>query len=256
MRSTERSEATLDRRLAWDGCANVRDLGGHPVVGGGTTAYGAVVRADSVRRLSEAGWRQLVDYGIETIVDLRMHDELAADPPDAVPVNVVHVPVLPEPDWPHWHEIDTVSEAALDGASSTQAVYLEFLDRFAKRFAAAISAVAAAPPGGVLVHCMVGKDRTGLVVALLLRLAGVPVAEIAADYAQSEHNLFNLTRPWIEEAADERERARRERLSATPAQSMEGVLREVDRRGGTAAYLAAAGVRNDELVAVRARLRG
>ncbi|MBA3788425.1 MAG: tyrosine-protein phosphatase [Actinobacteria bacterium] len=245
-----------ERTLAWDGCANVRDLGGHSIDGGGTTAYGAVVRADSVRRLSAAGWRQLVGYGIETIVDLRMHEELAADPPDAVPVNVVHVPVLPEPEWPHWPEINAISAAAADGVTSTRDVYLAFLDRFAPRFATAISAVATAPPHGILVHCMVGKDRTGLVVALLLRLAGVPAEEVAADYAESEANLRELTQPWIEEAHDEGERARRRRLAATPAESMKGVLRELERRGGVAAYLSAAGVRDDELAAIRARLRG
>lgn len=255
MPPTRRSEAALYRRLAWDGCLNVRDLGGHSIDGGGTTAYGAVIRADSVRRLSAAGWRQLVGYGIETIVDLRMHDELAADPPDAAPVTVVHAPILPEPDWPHWPEIDAISAAAADGASSTRDVYLAFLDRFAPRFAGAISAVATAPPGGVLVHCMVGKDRTGLVAALLLRLVGVPVNEIAADYAESEDNLFELTQPWIEDAADELERARRQRVSATPTEAMEGVLRELDRRGGAAEYLATAGVREDELAAARSRLQ-
>jgi len=244
-----------ERALAWDGCANIRDLGGHPLVGGGTTAYGAVVRADSIRRLSPGGWRELVGYGIQTIVDLRRHDELAADPPGEAPVEVVHVPLLPGPDWPHWPEIEVVSRAAPDGASSTRDVYLAFLDRFAPQFAKAISTVAAAPPGGVLVHCMVGKDRTGLVVALLLRLAGVPVAEIAADYAQSEHNLRELTQPWIDDAADEHERARRQLVSATPAAAMEGVLEELDGRGGVDAYLTAAGVRADELAAIRARLR-
>ena len=78
--------AARERHLAWEGCANVRDLGGHPTEDGGVTAFGAVVRADSVRRLSEAGWEQLVDYGIERIVDLRFRDELEADPPAAIPV--------------------------------------------------------------------------------------------------------------------------------------------------------------------------
>src|SRR5262249_24471543 len=82
-----RSVVALHRReLAWDGCLNVRDLGGHPTDDGGETRYGAVVRADSVRQLSDAGWAALVEYGVDTIVDLRMDQELAADPPADLPV--------------------------------------------------------------------------------------------------------------------------------------------------------------------------
>ena len=233
---------------------NVRDLGGHSTEDGGITAFGAVVRADSVRRLSEAGWRQLVDYGIGRIVDLRFHDELEADPPATIPVEVVHVPVLPDPASADWPDIRAAGDAAPDDASATAAVYIEFLNRYAEGFGRAVSAVAAAPLGGVLVHCMAGKDRTGLVSALLLRLAGVPVTEVAADYALTEANLAPRWRAWIEEAADASERGRRRRMSVTPAAAMERVLDELQRRGGEEAYLREAGVAEEELDAVRRRL--
>jgi hypothetical protein len=244
--------AARERHLAWDGCANVRDLGGHPTEDGGLTTFGAVVRADSVRRLSESGWRQLVDYGIERIVDLRFHDELEADPPATIPVEVVHVPVLPDPASADWPEIDAVGDAAPDNVSATKAVYLEFLGRYALGFGQAFSAVASAPPGGVLVHCMAGKDRTGLLSALLLRVAGVSVEEVAADYALSERNLLPLWQPWFDSATDDQERRRRLRMAATPAAAMAGVLEEL---GDERAYLRAAGVTDDELDAVRVRLR-
>jgi len=247
--------AARERHLTWDGCANIRDLGGHPTEDGGTTAYGAVVRADSVRRLSPGGWQQLVDYGIERIVDLRFHDELEADPPATIPVEVVHVPVLPDPASADWPEIEAIASAAPDYVAGTRAVYLEFLRRYARGFGQAVSAVAAAPPGGVLVHCMAGKDRTGLVSALLLRVAGVSIEDVAADYALSEANLEPRWRPWLEEAPDEHERKRRRRMSVTPAAAMESVLHELGRRGGEEAYLLAAGVTEEELEAVRSRLR-
>jgi protein tyrosine/serine phosphatase len=245
----------LPRALAWEGCLNVRDLGGHRTEDGVETAHGAVVRADSVRRLSPAGWEALVAYGVGRIVDLRFHDELAADPPGSVPVEVVHVPVLPDPAAPDWQEIDAVAKAAADDADATAAVYLEFLRRYPEGFARAVAAVAGAPAGPVVVHCMVGKDRTGLVAALLLRLAGVPVAEVAADYALSERNLAALSQPWIEEAEDDVERARRRRMAATPAAAMTHVLAELGRSGGEERYLREAGVTADEIEAVRARLR-
>ena len=244
-----------DRRLAWEGCLNVRDLGGHLTEDGGTTRFGSVIRADSVRRLSDAGWLQLVDYGVRRIVDLRHADELAADPPADVPAEVVHVPVLPDPAWPEWAEIDAVVEAEADAATAKARVYLEFLERFGEGFARAVSAVAGAPAGAVLVHCLVGKDRTGLVAALLLRLAGVPAPEVAADYALSEANLSSLSERWVAAAPDEPERKRRRRTAAAPAAAMELVLRELERRGGAAAYLRSAGVDDADLRRIRLRLR-
>jgi len=245
-----------ERHLSWDGCANIRDLGGHRTEDGGTTAFGAVVRADSIRRLSPQGWSQLVDYGIGRIVDLRFHDELAADPPATLPVDVVHVPVLPDPASADWHEIGSLLDAAAEGVSAVRAVYLEFLDRYPQGFARALSAIAGAPPGGVLVHCMAGKDRTGLVSALLLRVAGVSVADVSADYALTEQNLKPLWQPWFDAAPDDGERARRRLMSVTPAAAMQGVLHELAARGGEEAYLREAGVTDAELQAVRIRLRG
>src|SRR5204863_4861491 len=109
-----------ERTLSWDGCVNVRDLGGHRTADGRSTRFGAVVRADSVRLLSEAGWTALLDYGVSRIVDLRFHSELETDPPRELDVEVVHVPVLPEPEAPEWAEIDAVGDAAPDAESATR----------------------------------------------------------------------------------------------------------------------------------------
>ena len=243
------------RALSWDGCLNVRDLGGHRTQDGRETRFGAVVRADSVRQLSDAGWASLVGYGIRTVVDLRFHSELEADPPRELPVDVVHIPLFGDPESPHWSEIEAIAEAAGEPAAATQAVYLEFLERFRENFGTAIAEVAAAPAGGVLVHCQGGKDRTGLVVALLLRLSGVGLDEIAADYALSADNLAPRHDPWIAEAADDAERARRRRMSATPAQAMHGVLVELERRyGGVREFLLAAGASEQDLARARDRL--
>ena len=242
--------------LAWDGCLNVRDLGGHPTEDGSVTRFGAVVRADSIRQMSEAGWAALTDYGVSRILDLRFHEELEADPPRELDVEVVHVPVFPHPDTGAWEELDKLSAAAPDHATATRDVYLAVLLLLPERFAEAVEAVADAPEGAVVVHCVGGKDRTGLVTALLLRLAGVGIADIAADYALSGANLRERARPWIEEAETDEERRRRERISATPAEAMTGVLEELQRRyGGVAGYLRAGGASDEVLERARARLR-
>ena len=118
------------RDLVWDGLLNVRDLGGHPTEDGDETRYDSVIRADSVRQLSDQGWAALVDYGVKTIIDLRANEELEADPPAELPVEVLHIPFF-ETDTSEWREIeaelDSAARAAPDVPSATREVYLIFL---------------------------------------------------------------------------------------------------------------------------------
>jgi len=235
----------------------VRDLGGHRAEDGGETHYGAVVRADSIRQLTDEGWAAAVDYGVRTIVDLRMDVELEADPPAELPVDVVHVPIFQNDNEEAFAEVEAAATSAPDYAAATREVYLVFLERFRDNVAGALAAVARAPEGAVVVHCMGGKDRTGLVTALLLRLAGVDNEQIAADYALSEERLQPRHAAWLEEAGTEAERERIRRIAATPAESMVGVLVELERRyGSVEAYLRAGGLTDEDLRLVRDRLRG
>ena len=252
--------ALHERELAWDGCINVRDLGGHPTRDGEETKCGAVVRADSVRLLTEAGWAALVDYGIRTVIDLRGDHEREEDPPADVPVDVVHVPFMEASDN-EWEEIgpeiEAASAAAPDVATSTRDVYLIFLERFKANVAAAIRAVAHAREGGIVVHCVGGKDRTGLLSAFLLDLAGVAPGDIAADYALSEERLRPRHDTWFAAADTEEELERLRRIAQTPAASMVGVFAELDRRyGSVEGYLRSAGVSDEELELAAGRLRG
>lgn len=235
---------------------NVRDLGGHPTEDGGETQFGRVVRADTVRRLTDGGWQALLDYGIRTVVDLRTDRELEADPPADLPVAVVHVPFLEE-DEAVFEEVEAVAEKAPDYATATRDVYLVFLEHFRRNAATAIAAVVAAPEGGVVVHCMGGKDRTGLTTAFLLRLAGVGIGEISADYELSEERLRPRHEAWLAEAETEAERERLLRIAATPAAAMVGVLEALERRYGTIErFLRAGGAPADIGERVRARLVG
>ena len=251
---------TLHRReLAWDGCLNVRDLGGFRTADGAETNYGRVVRADSVGQLTDDGWRALADYGVTTIVDLRADEERAADPPRDVAAELLHVPFM-EADEREWEEIEAETEAAAasapDAGTATRDVYLIFLERFRRNVAACVAAVANARRGGVVVHCVGGKDRTGLLTALLLHLAGVDAEDIAADYALSEERLRPRHDAWLAKAETDAERERIRRISRTPPEAMLGVLEELGRRyGGVEAYLRGAGASDADLAAARARLR-
>jgi protein-tyrosine phosphatase len=248
------------RDLVWDGCLNVRDLGGLSTAGGGETRYGAVVRADSVSQLSDAGWRALVDYGIRTVIDLRGDHEREDDPPADLPVDVVHVPFM-EANEAEWEEIgeelEAATAAAPDAATATREAYLIFLERFKPNVAAAVRAVGHAPEGGVVIHCVGGKDRTGLLSAFLLHLAGVAHEEIAADYALSEERLLPRHEAWFEAAGSDEELERLRRIAQTPAASMAGVFSELERRyGGVQGFLRDAGVTDEEVAIAGARLRG
>ena len=231
--------------LTWEGCANVRDVGG-------------LVRADNLRRLSDAGWQSLVDHGVRRVVDLRFPEELAEDstPRDA-PVEVVHISLLGPSRTPEW---EAEFGAGMDRSETAEDYlvwsYAEFLDRYADRFARVFEAIANAPEGPVVVHCVGGKDRTGLVVALALRVTGVSMDEVVADYALSEANLAEGHQAWVDAAGDARERRRREMLLPTPASAMRRVLEELERRHGSAeGYLRDSGVSEDDIERLRARIR-
>jgi protein-tyrosine phosphatase len=247
------------RDLVWDGCLNVRDLGGLQTADGGETRFGSIVRADDVHQLSDEGWRALVDHGVRTVIDLRGDHEREDDPPAELPVDVVQVPFM-EASEEEWEEIaeelEAATAAAPDDATATRDAYLIFLGRFAANVAASIRAVAHAPAGGVVVHCVGGKDRTGLLVAFLLHLAGVPDSEIAADYALSEERLLSRHQAWFDAAESDEELERLRRIAQTPAESMTGVFAELERRyGSVEGYLRHIGLTDEELEQARARLR-
>jgi protein-tyrosine phosphatase len=246
------------RTITWDGCLNVRDLGGLPTEDGGETRSGSVIRADNLGRLTSAGWQALAEHGVVRIVDLRWPEEVAEDPPRDTDVEVVGVSVLGETmatSLPQLRELDAHVDSVDDIADHFAWSYVEFLEGNRDRFGAAIAAVAEAE-GPVVIHCMGGKDRTGLVAALLLRLAGVSHDAIGSDYALSGPNLAEGLQAWLDTAPTDLIRRRREKLSQTPAHAMPRVLATIEARyGSVGEYLRAAGVTESQLDALRGRLR-
>lgn len=239
---------TRSRHLEWEGCLNARDLGGLPTLYGGETCWQSVIRADYPGDLSPAGLKMMLDYGVHTLIDVRSPQEAAAESyPWAETSNCrrIHLPI--EKYYPQ-------VGARIRQARTLPEVYCIIVDAYPDCIAAILHAVAAAPPGGVVIHCHSGKDRTGTIVALLLTLAGVPADEIAADYALSQARLWpeyeqrlaqgRITEPetlWTKPLAD-------------PA-TMYALLEHLaSSYGGVQAYLEQAGVSADQLVKLRRRL--
>lgn len=248
--------AVESRSLAWDGCFNVRDLGGLETASGGRTRRGAVVRADNVRRLTVAGWQAALDHGVRRLVDLRFEGERQDDPSPPDGVEVIGVSLFGR----HDPDAETRIAERLLGSEDAAAVHAGFYTRtLAQRpetVAAAVAAVADADDeDGVLIHCFAGKDRTGIVAALLLSVAGVPDEIVAADYAESGPNMSALFDGWIAAAGDDEQRELRRRLALAERETMLAVLDWLsDNSGGAAAYLGEAGLTGGQLALLRARL--
>lgn len=243
------------RSLAWDGCHNVRDLGGLETASGRRTRYGAVVRADNVRRLTDAGWQEALAYGIRRVVDLRFADESPGEDDAHPDVEVISISLFGRHDPDVARDFEGQLRTAVDVGAVFAASYIDVLERAPDTVAAAVGAVAAAEDdSGVLIHCFAGKDRTGIVTALLLGAVGVLDHEIAADYAASHANLAPLFTPWVERARDEDERETRIRSALSPAETMLEVLAWLDAAGGHRAYLSDAGVPSEQIERLERRL--
>jgi len=239
------------RDLTWDACYNARDLGGYPTTDGRATRRQALIRADNLVRLTPAGQAALRAYGVRTILDLRLAYELASDPSPFAATSGQPG----EPRYVHLPLHDAATDAAIDAADSTAAGYLVLLEQNHAHVAAVIGAVAAGlAAGGVVVHCHGGKDRTGLVAALLLALVGVPPALIAADYAHSAVQLEGPYAAWLtaQTAAQGHPVTRPRWMESQPA-TMQAVLAYLDRQYGSVAdYLRATGVPPATLAQIRA----
>ncbi|MEQ7005295.1 tyrosine-protein phosphatase [Actinopolymorpha sp. B17G11] len=230
--------------LDWPNCLNARDVGGLPTTDGGRIRERALVRTDSHSKLTPEGIAAVHAYGVSRIIDLRRNRECEAAPsPFAADPLYRNLEVQNPADPDH---------QALDLAD----IYLTMLDLRPTLFTAAVAAIADAPPGAVVVHCAGGKDRTGVVVAMALHVAGVDEETIAADYALTEAQLVEESAAFLAAVEDQELREAYRRLQPTPPSNMLKVLGHLDQRyGGVPGYLEAGGMSTAQVGALQDRLR-
>ncbi|HXN77815.1 MAG TPA: tyrosine-protein phosphatase [Candidatus Dormibacteraeota bacterium] len=233
------------RRLAWPDCQNTRDLGGLPLPVGGVTRMGVLVRSDSIVHLTPVGREAMVAYGVTTVIDLRTDAEVLSAPnPCADNAG---------PAYRHLPLIDDSTMLGLGEASGMFERYVWVLDGRTAAFRAIFESVAQAD-GGVVFHCFAGKDRTGMVAAMVLSLAGVPNDAIAADFAESDAQLALRYQEWIVAAAPEQRSEMREALRCPPDRIL-GVLDHLQKRwGGVHGYMEAAGMNPTAIERLSAKL--
>jgi protein-tyrosine phosphatase len=241
----------MSRHLHFPELHNARDLGGLPTQSGAVTRWRAFVRTDGLHNLNDEGRAALHDYGVRTVIDLRMPEELSnlPNPLQGDPrVNFVHVSLLGLPGDESWKLNKTIVGPHREWA-------LMMLEHSKPRFADVFKAIAGAPEGTVLFHCHAGKDRTGLIADLLLDLAGVPEPEIVDDYDLSNERLRPLHTRLIEKITDPAERDRVLDGWSVYRPTAHAVLDHVRANyGGARGYLAHVGVSETEIAAVHRRL--
>jgi len=241
--------AEINRHIVVEGGYNVRDLGGYPTASGGVTRSHVLIRAGTLDKLTPRGQQQLADYGVKTIVDLRDEQEAHEYPDLFVPsTTYLNLPFFgdtlsADETWSrHWTDTPTLHE-----------LYHHYFDRCQPQVKAIISAIAASEPG-ILFHCYAGKDRTGLIAAMVLHSVGVPAEIIAEDYERTSLHIQHLIADWREAALKTGGSMQIvERDSDSSADTMFFALDYVDQKyGGISSYLHRCGITDSQIDRLKA----
>jgi protein tyrosine/serine phosphatase len=256
------------------GAVNARDVGGLPTADGGAVRAGVLIRSASLGHLTEADVRHLVgDLGVRRVVDLRTDIEVDRDGPGALhsqpDVVIHHLSLYPDatddrtelPPSPGAEARNPAlpwqGERFATGHSPVVAAYLRYLEQRPDSIVAALRAIAE-PDGATVVHCAAGKDRTGVVVALALTVAGVPREVIAADYAHTQSQIAAIVN-HLARSSDLYgfEVGQPDKIPPASAAVMTAVLEAIDTDlGGVLAWLARHGWTDADTDRLRAKLTG
>jgi protein-tyrosine phosphatase len=245
----QHSTPASSRHLHLEGTYNLRDMGGYPTLDGRAIRWRTFFRSDSLHRLPPAAQTTLIGYGVRTVLDLRRSDEVQVAP------NVFTG--SPAMAYHHVSLLMDTPQSRRQAPRPLTDTYRVILDQRQEQLRQVLATLAA--PGGLpaVVHCTAGKDRTGLIVALVLGLAGVSAATIVEDYALSAQYLVGT---YLEEA---RQRAEKNGVSwewfqhqvSCPPEFMHTTLQYLDERyGGIAAYVHAIGLSDTQCIRLQEAL--
>lgn len=252
------------------GAVNARDVGGLPTVDGGAIRPGVLIRSASLGHLTDADVSHLVgDLGVRRVVDLRTDVEVDRDGPGALhaqpDVVIHHLSLYPDTadraEMPTGPQVQTPNPALpwqgerfAAAHSPVVAAYLRYLEQRPDSIVAALRAIAE-PDGATLVHCAAGKDRTGVVVALALTVAGVAREVIAADYAHTQSQIAAIVDHLARSDLYGFEVGQPDKIPPASAAVMMAVLDAIDTDlGGVLAWLAQHGWTEAETERLRAKL--
>ena len=242
--------------MPFEGLDNVRDVGGLPLRDGGTTRFGELLRSANLRYAHRGDVAHLVDvFGLRLVIDLRTAREIDRDGPTAVAaagVETVALSFLPED--------GTALPETGDDTDPLLRAYLGYLVDRTENVVEAVRLLGRPDGGPTLVHCAAGKDRTGVLLALVLDAVGVEREAVIADYALSAEHVEAMFRRWTSALGREMPDDLTPHLPR--AEVIATVLARLDEahgatgRGGAAGWLRANGLEDDALERLRARLTG
>lgn len=227
---------------------NFRDLGGHQGLEGRTVRQRRLYRSDSLHRVA-ADQPAFSALGIRTVIDLRRPHEVARDGrvPACAGLTYRHI----HPEHREWTEIPYDERVGV--ASFLSERYLELAGTGAAGIATALGVIADAQAAPVVVHCVAGKDRTGVICALTLSLLGVSDSDIAADYALSTAASQRFT-AWVRTQLPDIPPVPPPFLASPPEAMLLFLAALRERHGSVDNYLAAAGLTVDQADTLRAHL--
>ncbi|HVM40758.1 MAG TPA: tyrosine-protein phosphatase [Acidimicrobiia bacterium] len=230
-----------DRRLLLEKLFNFRDLGGYPTADGRQVRWRTLYRSDGFHRLGVDDLQAVADLGLKTVLDLRTPrevEEWGRFPVEHIPVEFLHLPFM-ETTWdPATITAETVAHEFL------AARYLDMLETGAVAIARGLRTLADPVRCPAVFHCAVGKDRTGVMAAVVLALLGVSDADIADDYGLSAEAMERFT-AWVKDTDPEaaESMARHAAFLSAPPEAVHGFLDGVrERYDSIEGYVASIGV--------------
>ncbi|WP_051685264.1 tyrosine-protein phosphatase [Clostridium sp. KNHs205] len=239
----------ISKPMELTGAKNVRDLGGYQTREGKVTKFNSLLRADALHLLTDEDCKTLYDYGVRCIIDLRSAEEAEREP-DKLPtvyseVEYLHVPIQDHVRANRYSE---------EFPPSMWELYRWLLDDSKESFRIIFQTIAKYQDACVMFHCSGGKDRTGTIAMLLLKLAGVDDATIIGDYAVTQEYMKEV---FPRQVADLEARGLivPYYVMESPPENMEKTLQYLEEKYNTIEeYFQAVGFNEDEIAVLRAKL--
>ncbi len=251
------------RHLNLEGAYNIRDIGGYPTSDGRCTRWKTLLRTDSLHKLPPESQAFLIEYGVCTVIDLRRTIEVRERPnvfASSLYVRYYHQNMLGDVDLAELADASAEVRAALnhlESAEGSQKItlnYCTWLDLRREQIGETLATLAVPGTLPALYHCAGGKDRTGLISALVLGLAGVPAETIAEDYALTARYLLarNLNKTASAGVVPSDITWQDYAQQICPPDAMVGVLKHLEEcYGGTEGYVLSAGLTPEQIDSLR-----